>query len=1181
MHETGQRRHGGSILFRNPRKNFWIKILETNQGARYNVHKAEYTIGAVQRTQTNTSPLQQLKAARKGVKSLLHIKNGDIVRGPHWPEPVEVKLAEEVGDYIRLVGMSLHSHQHIDQLVQRSEIEALNIAKLELDFTAEAAHAFLSLEARRYRYASLYDPLLAMHTAKVDPLPHQVEAVYGYVLKLPRIRFLIADDPGAGKTIMAGLIIKELKLRQLVNRILIVVPGHLRDQWRRELKERFEESFVVVDRGLLEAFYGENIWQREKQIITSLDFAKREDVLPSLSSAQFDLVIVDEAHKMSAYRYGEKIDRTGRYKLGEVLSKITEHLLFLTATPHKGDPENFRLFLDLLEPGFFATGEMLLESIASKDNPLFIRRVKEDLKDFEGKPLFLPRHVKTINFNLGTGSPAEKELYNELSRYVNTQYNKALSRDKKRNVAFALVILQRRLASSTYALLKSIERRKKRLTELLTGAQERAGADERLFDFEVIADLRESEAWKIEEIWETLSVAENKEELVKEIDTLEGLALKARKIIEREEEIKLRELKKTISELNKEFPGEKILIFTESRDTLEYLRKRIESWGFSVSIIHGGMDLEERVKAEGIFKNETRVMAATEAAGEGINLQFCHLMINYDIPWNPNRLEQRMGRVHRYGQNKEVFVFNLVAEDTREGKVFKKLFEKLEAIKEALGSEKVFDVLSEVLYGKNLSQLLLEAAANARNIDEILKEIDIQVDDEYIARVKDNLGESLATRYIDYTRLKEMTERAREYRLIPEYTEAFFKKTFALGEGKFKERKDAFLAIESVPFDFRRIAGEDSFRKKFGALLKAYPKATFDKEKAFKNPDAEFISFGHPLFEACLSWVERTLSASLKKGAVFEDPAGKLDGVVLFYEGEIKDGRGNVAGKRLFAFYVDGRTEEIKAINPAFIWDLAEGKPVQDKPVDAEMLKSKVRLHLLPVLENYRVELARERERQSAIKEKYGIMSLEHLIVKLDGDLIDLYDRRDRGENVDLAIRNKEEQKKKYEIALAELKQTIRQERILTMNTPVFLGAIKVLPAATGDPAMESDEEIEKIGMEVAIRYEREQGRDPQDVSGENPGFDLRSTSSEGERRYIEVKARAGTGAVALTQNEWFKAKRFKDEYFLYVILNAATRPELIIVQNPAEELQFKEHVEIVRYFVSREEITEKGVKVT
>ncbi|MGH7454541.1 MAG: helicase-related protein, partial [bacterium] len=476
-----------------------------------------------------------------------------------------------------------------------------------------------------------------------------------------------------------------------------------------------------------------------------------------------------------AYRYGDKLDKTGRYRLGETLSKITEHLLFLTATPHKGDPENFRLFLDLLEPGFFATSEMLQESISQKDNPLFIRRIKEDLKSFTGEPLFLPRHVTTLTFKMGTESPAEKELYNELSKYVNHQYNKALSKDKRRNVAFALVILQRRLASSTFALLKSLERRRKRLAELLEGVQEKNKAEEH-FDFDVVEDLSEAERWKEEEIWETLSVAENREELAREIDTLDTLIQKAKKIIDREEEIKLKELKKTLHDLNEKFPGKRILVFTESKDTLDYLEKRIKSWNYSVNTIHGGMRLEERIRAEKVFKNETQVLIATEAAGEGINLQFCNLMINYDIPWNPNRLEQRMGRIHRYGQDKEVFVFNLVAEDTREGRVLKRLFDRLEEIKKALGSDKVFDVLSEVVYGKNLSQLLLEAAANARNIEEILKEIDIQVDEDYIASVKESLGESLATRFIDYTRIKEMSDRAREYRLIPEYTEAFFKK---------------------------------------------------------------------------------------------------------------------------------------------------------------------------------------------------------------------------------------------------------------------------------------------------------------------------------------------------------------------------------------------------------------------
>ncbi|MCI0529057.1 MAG: DUF3883 domain-containing protein, partial [Nitrospira sp.] len=309
-----------------------------------------------------------------------------------------------------------------------------------------------------------------------------------------------------------------------------------------------------------------------------------------------------------------------------------------------------------------------------------------------------------------------------------------------------------------------------------------------------------------------------------------------------------------------------------------------------------------------------------------------------------------------------------------------------------------------------------------------------------------------------------------------------------------------------------------------------------------------------------------------------------LDGVVMFYEGEIKDGKGNVAGKRLFAFYVDERSEEVKPMNPAFIWDLVEGDDdshSQDlMPGGIETLKNKVIGKLLPALEDYKAERSKERERQAAIQEKYGIKSLEHLIVKLDGDLIGLYDRRDRGENVDLVVRNKEEQKKRYEIALEELKQTIEQEKILTLSTPNFVGAIRVVPTQKIDPAMKSDEEIERIGMEVAMRYEREQGRTPEDVSAENLGFDIRSTDKEGQRRYIEVKARAGVGAVALTQNEWFKAKRFKEDYFLYVVMNAATKPELMIVQNPAENLQPEEKVELVRYIVSVDEIKSKGKTV-
>ena len=1106
------------------------------------------------------------------------IRQGSIIRGFKWPEPVEISLIQELGEYVHIVGATTSSRTHIDQLISHTEFAKLQIEEIKSAFAEEPWKVFLALETTRYRFASMYDPLLAMNTSKVDPLPHQIEATYGHILKLPRIRFLIADDPGAGKTIMAGLIIKELKLRHLVRRILIVAPGHLKDQWRRELAERFEERFVVIDRGLLAALYGENAWLRENQIITSIDFAKRDDILPSISAAHFDLIIVDEAHKMSAYRYGDKTQKTERYQLGESLSRITDHLLFLTATPHRGDPDNFRLFLDLLEPGFFATNEMLENSIRNRDNPLFVRRVKEDLKDFEGKPLFLPRHVDTVTFNLGTSSPQEKELYNALSKYVNTQYNRALTRDKRRNVAFALVILQRRLASSTYALLKSLGRRKKRLEDLLKGPPRKSDVTPITFDLDTVEDFNEEERWREEEIWETLSVAENREELKEEIKTIDGLIDQARNIIQSEAEIKLQELRESLQDLTHKYPekkDKKVLIFTESKDTLDYLEGKIKGWGYAVNTIHGSMRLEDRIKAERIFKNETEVMVATEAAGEGINLQFCHLMINYDLPWNPNRLEQRMGRIHRYGQQKEVYVFNLVAADTREGQVLNKLFQKLDEIRRALGRDKVFDVISEVLSDRNLSQLMMEAAANARGIDEILRELDITIDEEYIAKVKDNLAESLATRYIDYTRIKEMAQQAKEHRLIPEYTEEFFKRAFSKAGGRLRVRDDGFVTLESIPFDIRQLAEQDIFRKSYGGLLKRYPKVTFDREVAFRNPDTEFVSFGHPLFEAVMVWIENGFPNCLLNGATFIDPDGKLDGYVLYYKGEIRDGTGNVAGKRLFALYTDGK--QAHTVSPAFIWDLAEGDAIESGSIDMEALKQMASSSVITELEDYRTEITKERNRQAEIKEKYGTKSLEYLIVKLDGELITLYGRKERGENVDLVIRNKEDRKAGYERSLKELKEQIQKEQSLTMGMPRFVGIIRVKPEVKIDKAMQSDPEVERIGMEVAMSFEADNGRIPKDVSAENLGFDIRSVNKDNNVRYIEVKSRAETGAVSLTQNEWFKARRFRDDYYLYAVMDATTKPQLYIIQNPTENLQPDEKIEVVRYIVPFKELAAKG----
>jgi hypothetical protein len=552
-------------------------------------------------------------------------------------------------------------------------------------------------------------------------------------------------------------------------------------------------------------------------------------------------------------------------------------------------------------------------------------------------------------------------------------------------------------------------------------------------------------------------------------------------------------------------------------------------------------------------------------------------MINYDIPWNPNRLEQRMGRIHRYGQSREVYVFNIFAEDTREGKVLSALFQKLDEIKNALNSDKVFDVISEVLYGKNLSQLLLDAAASARDIQDIIKEIDVKVDEAYISRIKENLGDTLASRYLDYTRLKDMRQKALENRLIPEYTEAFFKKAMDKIGGRIRERKDDFLSVDFIPYEIRSLANDDRFKKRYGIMLKSYPRITFDNEIGFRNRDVEFVSFGHPLFETVLEWADKRLGPELQKGATFIDPNGKMDGLIAFYEGEVKDGTGTVAGKSLFAYYFRNYDGSIESISPTIVWDLSEGNVTPVRDIDLEALKKKILDNIIISLKKYVETIRHERNRQASIKEKYGINSLDKLIVDIDGEIINLNIRKEKGENVDLVIRNKDEQKRKYEKSRDELVDLIGKERSLTMTMPTFLGIIQVKPEKIVDAAMQRDDEVERAAMKYVIDHEKKAGRHAEDVSKENIGFDVKSTDDKGYIRYIEVKGRASTGSIALTQNEWFKAQRLAKDYFLYVVWNAKDSPRLLTIQNPAATLSVEE--KIVRYIITREEII-KGMNV-
>ncbi|GMA17321.1 DEAD/DEAH box helicase [Deinococcus metallilatus] len=584
------------------------------------------------------------------------------LRSPIFPEPVRVIRVERAGTRHKVTAEGLSTHRIHQRMLNGADIAALMhlVADQRTDFAGDPELFALGVEARRIQLGYTFDPFFAVSASRIDPLPHQLEAVYGVLLKRPRIRFLLADDPGAGKTIMGGLLLKELRYRKLLDRVLIVTPANLTDQWRREMHDKFGETFQVINRDVAGLSYGENPWEGENLVVTSVDFAKRDENLEHLRRVHWDLVIVDESHRLSATKYGSEIKRSQRYKLGEMLAQTSAHMLLLTATPHQGDDEKFRLLLDLLEPDLFATAGLLREAAGKGENPIMLRRLKEDMTDFDSKPLFPPRYVHTPQFRL---SPSERALYDRVTDYVTKHFRKAWD-DRRRNVGLAMTVLQRRLASSSYAISRSLENRLKRLQALRDDVNNLADDPYLGYTEDELEDLPEEERWELEDrIAERLTLARNLPQLEAEIRELEFLSREARTLAKLEQDRKLLELLKVLGKLN----GEKLLVFTEHKDTLNFLVTVLQKQGYAVTHIDGSMGLEERVGREHEFRDSAQVMVATEAAGEGINLQFCSVMVNYDLPWNPTRLEQRMGRIHRYGQKYEVNIHNLIAEGTREG----------------------------------------------------------------------------------------------------------------------------------------------------------------------------------------------------------------------------------------------------------------------------------------------------------------------------------------------------------------------------------------------------------------------------------------------------------------------------------------------------------------------------------
>lgn len=1111
---------------------------------------------------------------------IAHLRPSVIVRGPLFPEPVQVITTLPVGDSVKLVGKGLETGRVYEPVLSLEQLSMLEASPEKEPFDGDPGRFRLGIEALRLGLAYEYDPYFSLSIARVDPLPHQLEAVYDYFLHLPRLRFLLADDPGAGKTIMAGLLLKELKIRGLVKRTLIVTPANLSFQWQREMKDKFRENFEVLRGEILRANYGSNPWQEKDQVVTSVSWVSRvEDAKDSLLRSHWDLIIVDEAHKMSAYSSDKK---TLAYQLGEALSERTDHYLLMTATPHKGDPENFSLFLRLLDRDVYADTKSLDEAVRRNNAPFYLRRPKEALVTFPDpdtgqiSKLFTQRNVQTAKFQIDAD---EWDFYDALTRYVEDQSIKAAGDHSARGRAlgFTMAMLQRRFASSTYAVRRTLERMKEKRQRILDDpeAYKQEQINRRVpDDFD---ELPEDEQQNVLDSLESVVVSVDPDALKAEIRQLGNLIDLARSLEHRESESKLIRLREVLTEHGIfDDPKMKLLLFTEHKDTLDYLVGKLRDWGLSVTQIHGGMKIGDRdalgtrIYAEREFREECQVMVATEAAGEGINLQFCWFMINYDIPWNPVRLEQRMGRIHRYGQERDCLIFNFVTTNTREGRVLQKLFERLRAIESDLDparTGKIFNVLGDVFPANRLERMVRDMYSRNLTEDVIKNRIVEEVDPERFRSITNSTLEGLAKRELNLSAIVGKSAEAKERRLVPEVIEDFFVQSGSLANLQPKEtKKDSRVyRIGRVPRSLWPVG--ERLEPRFGRLGREYRQIVFDKHLLSDDPTLEWVTPGHPLFEAVRAQVSERVREDLERGAVFYDLHSSEPARLDVFSAVIQDGRGNVLHRRLFVVETSA-AGEMTMRQPTIFLDLVPAPP-GTLPPDDDSLPGRDRLEQALVeeaLRSFLQEVSAQREKDSETISRHLEISLNALIDRQQVRMADLLTQQqsDHGDPLLAAnIKQTEDRLDELNGRLEQRTEELRKERNCAIGDIRHHGRAWVLPhperTSPGISPMVRDDEIEKIAVDAVLAYEEARGWEAVSVEDENRGFDLISRKPHPEDpqtamdvRFIEVKGRAAIGEVALSSNEYKTAERLKEDYWLYVVFGCATSPQVHVIRNPA-----------------------------
>jgi superfamily II DNA or RNA helicase len=1128
------------------------------------------------------------------------IEIGQIVKNLIPSEPVTVNQIQPLGSMVSIKFTGVNTNRANTKVISKAEFEALEMLSQEgtFNFKGDPIRFGLFAEAERINSAYQFDPLFAVNCSIIDPLPHQVEAVYKFLLPLPKIRFLLADDTGAGKTIMTGLLIKELMMRGLAERILIVTPGGLTKQWQEdEMAIKFNIPFTLVNRALFSA--DPNIFHTAQRIVTSIDFISRDDVLKVASNSHWDLIVFDECHKLSAYDYGTKQYLSQRYKAAQVLSQQCEHILLLTATPHRGRTDTFKKLLQLLDEDIFATDEIASTRIKELEhngiNKFFIRRLKEDMKDWQGKPLFKDRYTKTVAYQLTT---EEKQLYDAVTAYL-TKKKEEASETKNIHVSLALTVMQRRLVSSIFAIKNTLERRWGALQGIVDEVNKNPNLwnqRHKLEGFDVdnieeYEDLEDDERDALDGIlsdprkFKLFTTAKSIGEIQQEANEVKKLFDMAKTLYNRHQaEKKFQELENLLKS-NGVIDGEKLVIFTEHKDTLLYLERRLsESGGYGVTTIHGGKNVDERREAQWAFaKPDTQILLATDAAGEGINLQFCRLLINWDIPWNPNRLEQRMGRIHRYGQKQDVLVFNMVASNTKEGKVLERLLTKLDIIREGIGDDRVYDVIQDVLEGVGLDDIINSVFnGEETDLDRFLSQDDEVLKMKFSEKIRDQ-KDKLAHSTVDYKDARTLKENSDEKRLQPIYIRLFFEKAFQNLGGVFTELRQSIFRIDKMP-DTVIAELKDTYRIHFDAIKSiqfCFDKQIFlDYQSIGDLGHVHYINPGNPVFDSLVKVVRNQYREDMIKGTILISPDDKDDYFAFFVKSQIVDNRpskvdDSIADERLMMVY-QSKDGEFHITSPAKFIDLHAPTDFT-KPIDPpevidtnDVIQWSFEKITTKQFDDTKAHVKKDASDRKVYLESaftQVIMDLQISIQELQGKVL-LGDHK-----VQEKILKKQERINELIDKKKSRLESLGLMTQLSPKAPEVLGCAYVVPLTqveySGHYGMSRDDEAEAIAMKAAMDYEISVGWKPQDVSANNEGYDVKSISPEELKRYIEVKGRsAGDGSVMLSENEMNRLAQLGDAAWLYIVVNCKSKPDLFRIKNPAQALKFELKTKGVQYFL-------------